>query len=197
MPDMYRPFRSAASPRGTHGGLHSPRGAVGLEPGGAVSVRAALLTAGLILLLLALFACDGSSPTGPRGGAIAFETVAQAQVSAVVAGERRDVVRDQRTWAEVWVDLHPGFPEPLPVVDFGRDVVVVAAMASQGCSSRVEIRGVVHQVAAVTVSVVEHPTEPGCACFAPVRPFHAVRFPRQSAPIVFAVTEGAPAACGS
>ncbi len=156
------------------------------------SVPLAALT--LALLALPLAGCEDDSPTDP-GESIAFETIAQDSLSARQVSARREVVRDDVTWSSIWREIFPAVP--VPGVDFGSEMTVVAVMAPQPCTARVTIEAIRREDDAVSVSLVENPTAQGCACVAPVQPFHIVRTQRLDLPAEFLVRTGEPALCGS
>lgn len=161
---------------------------------------------GLLLLsgLLAAASCDGGkSPTnpadaadpGPGGSALTLETLVQ-QSNPGQGGETvREVVRDQAAWAAIWAKLREGtaLPEAPPAVDFSRDMVIVAAMQTQSCVSRVTIRSATPPTASggeLVIDVLEAPPAPNCICITSERPIHAVRLRKVDAPARFDVEQG-------
>jgi hypothetical protein len=99
-----------------------------------------------------------------------------------MATPQRLVVRDANawrdTWTAIWRDVSP--PPPLPVVDFSRDMVVVAALGQRPtggfsiviADARVENGGL-----RVTVRTVS--PGPGCGTtLAITQPVDAARLPR-------------------
>lgn len=149
--------------------------------------RAAILT---LVTLLAL-ACAGSAEP-PRGrrpapasvpAPAALETIVQRSVPGQSGGEIRQVARDDASWGALWAELRQGaspdlLPEEPPTVDFSRDMVVVAAMPTQSCVSKVTVRSVVQGRGEVVVSLLEAPPAPNCRCYVASRPLHAVRLSR-------------------
>lgn len=150
---------------------------------------AALLTA----LVLPVAGCDGS-PT-EASEAVAFETVVQDSVSARHLTARQEVARDEVAWRNLWREIFPA--APVPSVDFGREMTIVAVLAPQPCTSRVTIEALSRDADLLSVSLVENPTPPGCACVAPVQPLHIVRSQRIDLAAEFRSRTGPPAVCGS
>lgn len=121
------------------------------------------------------------APSGDPGE-VAFETIAQQSVPSKVGGQVREAVRDQAAWQRVWTDLAggSGLSDEPPAVDFERDMVIAAAMPTQGCVSRVTIRVIAEEAAGgLVVDLLEQPPAPGVACVVSERPFHAVRLARR------------------
>lgn len=157
----------------------------------------ALVLAGTVAGLLSL-ACNGSSRSGPtlpdEPEPVAFETLIQRSVPGQSGGEVREVARDAAAWDSLWSRLRQGagatLPEAPPAVDFSRDMVIAAAMGTQGCVSRVTIRGIVRAGGALVVDLLEAPPAPNCICVTSERPLHAVRLPLSPDPVRFEVTRG-------
>lgn len=106
---------------------------------------------------------------------------------------RRQVVRDSAAWADVWRQLYESrSPVPeRPTVDFGRSMVIVAAMGSRptgGYGIGVES---VH-LDGETLYVVLRETSPGDGCMvtqALTAPTTAVRVPRVDGDVEFVEKE--------
>jgi hypothetical protein len=102
----------------------------------------------------------------------------------------RLVVTDQATWQSVWQTIHATLePEPpLPVVDFNREMVLVAAMGrrpSGGHAIRLEAAEQDDQAVTVTVRTVV----PGAGCVVSqvvTSPVDLARIPRTALPVRFA-----------
>jgi hypothetical protein len=136
-------------------------------------------------------ACAGrsGSPSEPRAE-VAFTTLVQTGVPGQMGSERREVVRDAATWNQVWSELRAGssLSATPPAVDFAREMVIVAAMATQSCVSKVTIRSITARGGDLRVDVLEEPSGVNCTCITSQRPIHAVRLPRSDAAVQFAVT---------
>ncbi|HEX6901733.1 MAG TPA: hypothetical protein VF789_18570 [Thermoanaerobaculia bacterium] len=152
------------------------------------------------VLLLALMACNGSSrpgpslPDEPMPGPAAFETVIQRSIPGQSGGEIREAARDAAAWGSLWSRLREGagdtLPEEPPAVDFSREMVIAAAMPTQGCVSRVTIQGISQRRGELLVDLLEAPPAPNCVCITSERPLHVVRLPRSPDPVRFEVTRG-------
>jgi len=73
--------------------------------------------------------------------------------------------------------------------------VIVVAMPTQSCVSKVTIRGITHPPGALVVDLLEAPPAPNCVCMVTQRPIHAVAVPRSDDPVKFVATQGV-TACG-
>src|SRR4051812_10929321 len=102
-------------------------------------ILARLSACALVLLVSVAASCDnGTSPSEPKAK-VPFTTLAQAGVPGQTGGELRQVIRDPQTWAEVWAQLQAGsgLSATPPEVDFRQDMVIVTAMPTQPCVSKV------------------------------------------------------------
>jgi hypothetical protein len=147
------------------------------------------------LLFLISLACSGSSgsgsdrtPTQPDG-AVVFETVLKARNPSGQGSARREVIRDQASWQAAWAEIQ-GDGSAAPAIDFSQEMVVLAAMETQGCVSDVTIRSIVREGGELAVDVLEAPPAPNCVCITSERPVHAVRLPLSEAPVRFTVERG-------
>jgi hypothetical protein len=153
---------------------------------------------GFVLLsgLLMAASCDGAKPgTAAQGAPLELETLVQQSIPGQGGETVREVIRDQAAWAAMWAKLREGsaLPETPPAVDFSRDMVIVAAMQTQSCVSRVTVRSAIPAIASggeLVVNILEAPPAPNCICFTSERPIHAVRLPRVDAPARFDVEQG-------
>jgi hypothetical protein len=148
-------------------------------------------------------ACAGMSSAGDPaealaepGGALAFTTLAQAAVPGQSGGEIRQVVRDPETWRRTWANLRGGssLQAAPPAIDWKTDMVIVVAMPTQSCVSKVTLRSITAETGGLVVDALEEPAGSGCRCFTSQRPFHIVRLARTDAAVRFAVT-AKPRAC--
>lgn len=151
-----------------------------------------------LVLLLALAACNGSSRPGQglsdERGPVPFETVIQRSIPGQSGSEVREVARDAAAWASLWARLREGagamLPEAPPAVDFSREMVIAAAMETQGCVSMVTIQSIRQGRGELVVDLLEAPPAPNCTCITSERPLHVVRLPRSPDPLRFEVTRG-------
>ena len=157
----------------------------------AMRMRAALLACGLV----AVTACREGGPTPPNLGVRVSSwvpdsaaTLAHQYVSGYTTAAQ-DVVSDPDTWASVWDRVHQNLaPQPpRPGVDFGEDVVVLAAMGQRSSGGfDVRVDSVITFGGGAKVFVTE--ASPGARCITPqmiTQPVHVVRVPRQAGPVVF------------
>ncbi len=134
----------------------------------------------LFTVSILVFACD-DSPTAPGDVPIAFETVVRSSNSGF-STPQREVIRNAGDWADAWNLLYGrhGSAPPLPGIDFGREMVVLAAMgtSNNGCF-QVEIISIRLRRAALDIEVTEFEPAPGCACTEAItQPVHVVRLER-------------------
>ncbi len=149
-------------------------------------------------LLPLLWACS-DSPTAPPldPGPVPFTTVLSTQFSGL-GSSRQQVIRSGAAWSQVWEEIYPAPDDrpPLPTVDFGADMLLLAAAGEKpdGCYG-VEISAAEGVAGRLEVSVVETSEVIGCFCFqAIVYPVHVVQLRRTSASVVFDV-ERVPLIC--
>ncbi len=175
---------------------------------GLRGVRSVITLAAAGLLTLA---CLGTSPASggprrPKPGAspkpeslVAFETLVQRAIPGQQGEQLRQAIRDSAAWKNFWFSLRErgsGVLAPQePAVDFEKSMVIVAAMPTQGCLSKVTIRGVSHPPGVLVVDLLEEPPAPNCRCLVAQRPLHAVAVPRSEDRVRFVVTQGV-TACG-
>jgi len=167
-----------------------------------MKIRIAIRLAALALVGLAASAastCAGggaSSPSDP-GGTVPFTTLVQVAVPGQTGGQVREAIRDAATWNRVWAELRAGagssLPETAPAVDFQKDMVIVAAMPTQSCVSKVTIRSI-RDGGELRVDLLEEPPAANCRCVVAQRPIQAVRLARSEAGVRFDVT-ATPRAC--
>jgi hypothetical protein len=133
----------------------------------------------LAAVLLLAAACD-DSPTEP-GGPVRFDTV----LKAILGGpppdlEGRQVIRDRGAWEAVWDELHEGPPPPLPEIDFGREMAIVAL--GPGCGGSVEITSIGRE----RFELVVRGQARSCSntlCFREDFSVHLVRLARSDGPV--------------
>ena len=151
---------------------------------------------GLLLAAFVLTAasCNGEKTVTEPGdktteqSVIALTTVVQQSIPGGSGGTVREVIRDQVALAAAWTEL--GLPGAPPVVDFGQEMVVVAAMETQACVSKVTIRSASEQGGELVVDILEAPPAPNCICVTSERPIHVVRLRKVDAPPRYNVERG-------
>jgi hypothetical protein len=165
-------------------------------------IRARPLALALPLLLAAACgACSASTGSGSDGKAavqVPFATVVQISVPGQTGKQQQEVVRDVGAWRALWGELRKdsSLGEEPPVIDFDREMVVLTAMETQGCVSRVTIRSITRKGDGAVVDVLEEPPAPNCRCIVSARPIHAVRVQKVSGDVSF-TTERGEMGCGA
>ena len=155
-------------------------------------------------LVLTALACNGASysnsPSEPRPGNVAFETILQRSIPGQSGGQIREAARDDASWTALWNRLRQGggevfLPAQPPAVDFSRDMVIAAALETQSCVSKVTLRNIVQGRGELVVDLLEAPPAPSCVCITSERPLHVVRLRRSADPVRFDVEHGV-TSCG-
>lgn len=160
-----------------------------------------LLGMALAALALAAASCHDDGPSEPAGRVVepvVFATLVQTSVPGQAGPQRQEVIRDEATWRTVWSELRQGssLPEQPPAVDFSQEMVVLAAMETQGCVARVTINAITPSPdGTFVIAVTEAPPAPNCVCITSERPIHAVRVGRIPGTPRFAV-ERSQTSCG-
>ena len=153
------------------------------------------------VLLLAAACSQAPLPSGTAEGSeatdLTFETLVQRSLPGQSGPERREVIRDESAWKAAWATLREGssLPEEPPAVDFAHQMVIVAAMETQSCVSKVTIRSVTRTAGALQVDLLEAPPAPNCTCITSERPIHVVRLERSDLPARFTAERGV-TSCG-
>lgn len=102
---------------------------------------------------------------------------------------RRIVVRDQAAWRDIWTSIWRGHsPEPpLPEIDFGREMVVVAALGERPTGGySIFIDSASEGPAGVTIRI--RSVSPGAGCVttqALTQPVDIARLPRRDGALAF------------
>lgn len=136
----------------------------------------------------ALVACTTSEPDVPRDAVeLESRTLLERQGTNEAYHERaRLVIRDADEWEQHWQQL-AGDDMPSPVVDFDRDMVLLAAMGERSSGGYgVTIEGAFDDAGTLYVPVLE--ISPGSSCGVPPAvsaPVIAVAVPRMDGPVVW------------
>src|SRR5688572_6332517 len=116
-----------------------------------------------VVILAMLAGCGGeSSPTGPDGP-VAFAEVFRDKVSGLTTRRAEIVSRDAR-WDALWTEIR-GSASNKPVVDFDKNILIVAALGETGDSCKhVRITSVERRLGALNVTIAETRLPPSCVC---------------------------------
>jgi hypothetical protein len=143
---------------------------------------------------------DPSPPAG--GGAAAADSVplrrfdeaaAYFRYNSGLSSPAREVVRDEGAWSALWARMvagHHPFP-PAPAVDFGREMLLVAALGQRATGGyAVRIESVTRSGGELVAHVAERRPGPGCGTTQAVTaPADVVAVPRSARPVRWAVRE--------
>ena len=124
----------------------------------------------------------------PRGAHLSITKITNPQNSRF-GDQARIVIRDSTLWHAVW--RHGTETESPPAVDFGRDMVIVAALGGQpsGCCG-IHVDSVVAGSVDVTAYVSSYRAGENCiVTMGFTEPVEVVRVPRTRHPVVFAETK--------
>jgi len=150
----------------------------------------------LMTVLLAAACSAAAGGMGPVGTekppSVPFETVLQTSLPGQAGTEKRELARDTVAWKALWDQLREGsnLPAEPPAVDFEREMVIAAAMETQGCISKVTIRTVTQTADGLVVDLLEAPPAPDCRCITSERPFHIIKLAKQAGPVRFTAQRG-------
>ena len=152
-----------------------------------------------LLPLVLAAACRSAGADAPQGPVpVPFATVIQIAVPGQSGQRLQAAVRDAGAWKTLWAELRKGsaLAEDPPAIDFDREMVIVAAMETQGCVSRVTLRSIIRTNDKAAVDILEEPPATNCRCFVSSRPIHVVKVQRMSGEITFTTARGE-LPCGS
>ncbi len=147
---------------------------VGNVGGGLVRVTL-LVTAALAVAAATAPALAQNGPTVP------FVTVAQGNASRVHEPAQL-VIRDQSAWVTLWGRHRGSTKDPLPAVDFNRDMVIAIFADESGTPRQLKIRQITQEADRLEVSytlAVMGPLPEGEGA-SRVVPFHIVRVARSA-----------------
>ena len=132
----------------------------------------------------AMLAC-ASGPSGSEGTGTEqpFESVV-SELHSGIAEKRRELVRDQESWARLWSEIHRGQDsagQP-PPVDFSRQMLILAALGTRPTGGfAVKVRGVSTRGEQLEVVVLEScPAQGAMVTAALTQPVEVVRVARLS-----------------
>jgi len=153
------------------------------------------IVAGLGLTAAILVACAA----GTSGGSQAtiehpFETLL-AEAHSGISERRREVVRDEASWARLWAEIHAGFTPapPLPAVDFARHMLIAVALGTRPSGGfGVKVRSVASRGERLEVSVAEScPAAGAMVTLSLTQPVEVVRVARLTQTPTFQETRAA------
>lgn len=146
---------------------------------------------GVPLAAVLLMACT-DSPTNSEDRPVEIQNIVSSPYSGITVA-RQQAVRTTADWSRVWAEVHgnitPG--PPIPFVDFGREVVLLAALGQRpdGCYS-IAIPRVTYDGNRLLAQIVETTRTINCVCtLALTTPVHVVRVSPSGAPVVFDVSQ--------
>lgn len=139
----------------------------------------AILGAGLSAALIA--ACAAAGPSDGSAAEHSFEAIL-ATTHSGVAERRREVVRDEASWARLWSEIHAGFTPapPLPAVDFSRHMLIAVALGTRPSGGfGIEVRSVATRGESLEIAVAEScPAAGAMVTLSLTQPVEVVRAPR-------------------
>jgi len=152
----------------------------------------------LPLVLAGCRSAGSDTPASTAPAPVPFATVIQIAVPGPNGKQVQVAVRDADTWKTTWSDLRKGsaLAADPPAIDFETEMVIVAAMETQGCVSRVTLRSITRTNDKAAVDILEEPPAANCRCFASSRPIHVVRLQKIPGDITFTTSRGE-MPCGS
>ncbi len=123
-----------------------------------------------------------------------FETIL-AEAHSGLPERRREVIRDEASWAQLWAEIHAGStPAPTPPpVDFARHMLIAVALGTRPSGGfGVRVRSVASRGERLEVTVVESCPEPGAmVSMALTQPVEVVRVTTRVPAPVFRETRAA------
>lgn len=157
-----------------------------------------------VAVALGIVACR--APDSPRPGArltdpppapltltrLRSDSIAYALYSGVTTPEHL-AIRDAAAWSTLWARIYATQRPvpPLPDVDFGKEMVIAAALGTRSTGGyNVLVTQATQDASGVHIQVVE--TSPGPDCIttqALSQPIDLARAPRRDAPVQFSITQ--------
>jgi hypothetical protein len=130
-----------------------------------------------------LAACAAAGPSGAGEATVehAFETIL-AEAHSGLAERRRELIRDEASWARLWAEIHAGVTPapPLPPVDFAREMLIAVASGTRPSGGfSIKVRSIATRGERLEVAVVESCPAPGAmVSMSLTQPVEVVRAPR-------------------
>lgn len=145
-----------------------------------------------VVAVLAL-ACTSQGATSSPGSHIPMVRLRAEPYSFTYSSglqqRARLVVRDVASWQTLWNEIHSNRSYvPLPVVDFSREMIVVAALGARSSGGFSILLDEASEDTDGTIQVTVHSISPGRSCVvtaAFTQPVDIARVPRREGPIRF------------
>jgi hypothetical protein len=154
------------------------------------------MTTATVFVAVTLAACTAGVPSGSGGtpAEVSFEAILDEAMSGLHE-RRREVVRDEAGWAQLWAEIHEGVtPQPaLPPVDFSRDMLIAVATGTRPTGGfDIKVRRVTRGGERLEVAVHETCPAPGDrASMGLTQPVEVVRLERLAQAPTFQETRSA------
>jgi hypothetical protein len=130
----------------------------------------------------------GDPPRAQLSRNVPFQTVAQASVPGGAGGPVREAIHGDDDWRTVWSEL--GAAGGPPRVDFSRNMVILVAMETQSCVSKITVERITETAEGLRIDLLEQSPGPNCVCITSERPYHAVRLPQTDTRVYFEARRG-------
>jgi len=153
------------------------------------------MVAGIGLTAALLVACAAGTSRGSQAMTEhPFETILAAANSGI-SERRREVIRDEASWARLWAEIHTGLTPapPLPAVDFTRQMLIAVALGTRPSGGfAVKVRSIATRGDRLEVSVAEScPGAGAMVTMSLTSPVEVVRLPRLTQTPTFQETRAA------
>jgi hypothetical protein len=140
-------------------------------------------------------ACARAGPSdGESTAEHPFETILAA-VHTGLAERRRELIRDEASWARLWAEVHAGFTPapPLPTVDFAQHMLIAVALGTRPSGGfGVKVQSVTSRGERLEVAVAEScPAAGAMVTQSLTQPVEVVRAPRLAQTPTFRETRAA------
>jgi hypothetical protein len=156
--------------------------------------RSGMITSPVLVAVALLAACAGVPSGGGTEGELPFAAILH-ETSSGLQERRREVVRDEASWARLWERIHEGVtPRPaLPPVDFSSHMLIAVGMGTRPSGGfDIKIRSVATREERLEVVVFESCPAPGDrVSLALTQPVEVVRLDRLTQAPTFRETRGA------
>ncbi len=151
---------------------------------------------GLVLAASALLAACAAAGPGDAGDTEHPFATLLAESHSGLAERRREVVRDEASWARLWADIHAGVTPapPLPPVDFGRHMLIAVASGTRPSGGfTIKVRRVATRGGKLDVVVLETcPAPDAMVAMELTQPVEVVRIPALPQPASFQEARAGP-----